>query len=77
MKTWMAHRDEYLDELLRLDGRGFSKHYSYCGGCKAPDPTYRCKSQTCLGPSLFCQRCIVDKHLALPCHLIEVRHVSC
>lgn len=72
MLTWAEHRDEYLDEMLRLEGRGYPAIYSNCGRCGRADPTYRCAQQMCHGPSLFCQQCIVDKHAALPTHWIEV-----
>ncbi|KAJ7772152.1 hypothetical protein B0H14DRAFT_2539080 [Mycena olivaceomarginata] len=62
MLTWAAHQDEYLDEMLRLEGRGYAAIYSTCGGCQQPNPIFRCAQQTCYGPSLFCQRCIVERH---------------
>ncbi|KAJ6476013.1 hypothetical protein C8R47DRAFT_1178917 [Mycena vitilis] len=71
MLTWTAHRGQYLDEMLRLEGRGYPAIYSTCGGCGNPDPTFRCSQQTCYGPSLFCQACIVERHAALPTHWIE------
>ncbi|KAJ7483686.1 hypothetical protein B0H11DRAFT_1914569 [Mycena galericulata] len=62
MKTWETHMDEYLDEMLRLEGRGFPAVYSHCGGCGAADPKFRCAHQTCYGVGLFCQECIVGRH---------------
>ncbi|KAJ6533947.1 hypothetical protein B0H10DRAFT_1765688, partial [Mycena sp. CBHHK59/15] len=70
MLTWAGHQDEYLDEVLRLEGRGYPAIHSTCGGCKAPNPTFRCAQQTCYGPSLFCQACIVKGHTVLPTHWI-------
>jgi hypothetical protein len=72
MLTWAGHQDEYLDEVLRLEGRGYPAIHSTCGGCKAPNPTFRCAQQTCYGPSLFCQACIVKGHTVLPTHWIQV-----
>ncbi|KAJ6606754.1 hypothetical protein B0H10DRAFT_2309318, partial [Mycena sp. CBHHK59/15] len=66
-----GHQDEYLDEVLRLEGRGYPAIHSTCGGCKAPNPTFRCAQQTCYGPSLFCQACIVKGHTVLPTHWIQ------
>ncbi|KAF7357237.1 CxC2 domain-containing protein [Mycena sanguinolenta] len=54
MLTWADHQDEYLDEMLRLEGRGYPAIYSKCGGCGDVDPAYRCAQQTCYGPGLFC-----------------------
>ncbi|KAJ6528208.1 hypothetical protein B0H19DRAFT_1275002 [Mycena capillaripes] len=71
MLTWAEHQDEYLDEMLRLEGRGYHAIYKECGGCKAPNPVFRCAQQTCWGPSLFCKACIVHAHAALPTHWIE------
>jgi hypothetical protein len=71
MLTWAEHQDEYLDEMLRLEGRGYAAFHSTCGGCKAPGPSFRCTQQTCCGPSLFCQACIVERHAVLPTHWIQ------
>ncbi|KAJ7808113.1 hypothetical protein B0H14DRAFT_2609131 [Mycena olivaceomarginata] len=35
MLTWAAYQDEYLDEMLRLEGRGYPAIHSTCGGCQA------------------------------------------
>ncbi|KAK7017231.1 CxC2 domain-containing protein [Favolaschia claudopus] len=71
MLTWAQHQDEYLDEMIRLEGRGYSAIYSTCGGCGARDPAYRCENQLCFGPSLFCKSCIVDRHAVAPTHWIQ------
>ncbi|KAK7050147.1 CxC2 domain-containing protein [Favolaschia claudopus] len=71
MLTWAEHQDEYLDEMIRLEGRGYSAIYSTCGGCGAKDPTFRCENQLCFGPSLFCKSCTVHRHAALPTHWIQ------
>ncbi|KAJ6556071.1 hypothetical protein B0H19DRAFT_1262187 [Mycena capillaripes] len=71
MLTWANHQDEYLDEMLRLEGRGYPAIYSKCGACQQPNPTFRCAQQMCYGPALFCRACIVKQHAALPTHWIE------
>ncbi|KAF8151201.1 hypothetical protein K438DRAFT_1623891 [Mycena galopus ATCC 62051] len=71
MLTWAGHQDEYLDEMLRLEGRGYPAIHSKCGGCGEADPTYRCAQQTCYGPGLFCKKCIVARHAVLPTHWIQ------
>ncbi|KAJ7694007.1 hypothetical protein B0H14DRAFT_2419338, partial [Mycena olivaceomarginata] len=75
-QTWVGHRDEYLDETLRLEGRGDVDVYSFCGGCGKENPVYRCEHQTCYGPGLFCRDCIVARHQVLPTHWIQVGRVS-
>ncbi|KAF8209183.1 hypothetical protein K438DRAFT_1572996 [Mycena galopus ATCC 62051] len=71
MLTWANHQDEYLEEMLRLEGRGYQAIYSRCGGCEEAAPTFRCEHQTCHGPSLFCKTCIVERHAVLPTHWIQ------
>ncbi|KAJ7780811.1 hypothetical protein DFH07DRAFT_865230 [Mycena maculata] len=71
MKTWALHMDEYLDEVLRLEGRGSASISSTCGGCGTADPTFRCSRQMCYGPGLFCEKCIMEKHSVLPTHWVE------
>ncbi|KAJ7908412.1 hypothetical protein B0H13DRAFT_1617500 [Mycena leptocephala] len=70
-KTFVRYRDDYLDEMLRLEGRGDPDMYMACHGCGAPDPVYRCAHQTCYGSGLVCSTCIVKQHMLLPTHWIE------
>ncbi|KAJ7842077.1 hypothetical protein B0H13DRAFT_2239393 [Mycena leptocephala] len=69
--TWVTHRDEYLDEMIRLEGRGSSDVYSTCGSCGTVNPAYRCEHQTCYGPGMLCKECIVNMHAVLPTHWIQ------
>ncbi|KAJ7315783.1 hypothetical protein DFH08DRAFT_917665 [Mycena albidolilacea] len=71
MLTWAEHQDEYLDEMLRLEGRGYASIYSTCGQCGKPNPRFRCAQQTCLGLALYCQACVVARHAVLPTHWIQ------
>ncbi|KAJ7136981.1 hypothetical protein C8R44DRAFT_552414, partial [Mycena epipterygia] len=71
MKTFVAHRDMFLDEWLRLEGRGDKEVYSTCGECNEINPRFRCEHQACFGCGLFCQTCIVLRHQVLPLHWIE------
>jgi hypothetical protein len=73
MLTWAEHQDEYLDEMIRLEGRGYASIYSKCGGCGEPNPRFRCAQQTCFRLSLYCQKCVVARHAVLPTHWIQVR----
>ncbi|KAJ7606446.1 hypothetical protein DFH06DRAFT_1019248 [Mycena polygramma] len=72
MQTFMMnHRDEYLDELCRLEGRGSPEFYEKCAECKRPDPSYRCAHGTCFSQGMYCQECIVKVHRQLPTHTLQ------
>ncbi|KAJ6451151.1 hypothetical protein C8R45DRAFT_848553 [Mycena sanguinolenta] len=71
MMTWTAFRDEYLDEMLRLEGRGGAVCNLRCASCEDFNPLFRCAHQICHGPEMFCAACIVKKHSCLPTHWIE------
>ncbi|KAJ7808914.1 hypothetical protein B0H13DRAFT_2385568 [Mycena leptocephala] len=70
-KIFVRYRDDYLDEMLRLEGRRDPDMYMACHGCGTPDPIYRCAHQTCYGSGLVCSTCIVKQHTLLPTHWIE------
>ncbi|KAJ7075035.1 hypothetical protein B0H15DRAFT_792355 [Mycena belliarum] len=73
MKVWVTEfRDETLDEMLRGEGRGAPEFYAKCGTCQKPDPLWRCARQTCLGPAMYCEDCIVKMHSQLPTHMVEM-----
>jgi hypothetical protein len=69
LASWVLHRDKYLDELMRLEGRGRYEHL--CAGCNTPFPNFRCKD--CIHGALWCQACLVKRHSQSPLHVIEVR----
>ncbi|KAJ6603281.1 hypothetical protein DFH09DRAFT_899292 [Mycena vulgaris] len=71
LKTWVGFQDEYLDEMLRLEGRGDPAGYSTCSECEAANPTFRCAQQLCHGGHMYCADCMVKKHQFLPMHWIE------
>ncbi|KAJ7891640.1 hypothetical protein B0H14DRAFT_2560696 [Mycena olivaceomarginata] len=63
-------REDFLDELLRHDGRGDYIAQALCAaGCQTPNPVYRCSD--CLHPCLFCEVCIKAIHERTPLHHIE------
>jgi hypothetical protein len=76
LEAWKPHRQEYLEELLRLDGLivtdGSTSLCKSCGtdlnanGCK----TLQCKD--CFGGLMYCADCTVKNHRASPFHRIEV-----
>ncbi|KAJ7238457.1 hypothetical protein C8J57DRAFT_1439079 [Mycena rebaudengoi] len=65
------HRQEYLEETLRSEGRGDPCNYEKCVRCGKPDPTFRCEGQLCYGPGMSCKSCIIASHAALPTHWVE------
>ncbi|KAJ7720502.1 hypothetical protein B0H14DRAFT_3098545 [Mycena olivaceomarginata] len=73
MAQWAGgYRDRFLDELLRLEGRGAYRHQTRCGNCDvvAAEAPYRCKD--CFSDALFCKACLVRMHKDNPLHRVEV-----
>jgi hypothetical protein len=72
MSQWRALRDEFGDELHRLDSRGdqfFAK--AGCVDCGTTDGArYRC--QECLHGHMLCAGCTCFRHRLIPFHQIEV-----
>ncbi|KAJ7769741.1 hypothetical protein B0H14DRAFT_3509403 [Mycena olivaceomarginata] len=64
-------REEFLDELVRHDGRGDYVHQAVCAGvqCEAPRPVYRCYD--CFHPCLYCEACVKAMHEQMPLHHLE------
>ncbi|KAK7018531.1 CxC2 domain-containing protein [Favolaschia claudopus] len=60
--------DEYLQELLRLDGCGDASEEK-CPACDIATPSIRCKE--CLGGLLYCKDCCVTRHADNPLHSVE------
>ncbi|KAF8201853.1 hypothetical protein BJ912DRAFT_1054145 [Pholiota molesta] len=69
------HRAAFLDESLRLEGRGDFARENKCSDCAArkrdviAQPEYRCVD--CFLPDLTCKDCCVKRHQRLPFHVIE------
>jgi hypothetical protein len=71
LQKWAAsHVDNYLSELLRLDGQHYAINQSMCAGCEGM-AKYRCLG--CEDSRLWCGLCIVQNHKNLPFHRIQVR----
>ncbi|THU95867.1 hypothetical protein K435DRAFT_819601 [Dendrothele bispora CBS 962.96] len=65
----MSHRQEYLLEMLRLEGRrGFGDK---CSGCGTENPLYRCADEDCFTSGMKCRNCIVESHSNMPLHWVE------
>ncbi|KAJ7062409.1 hypothetical protein B0H15DRAFT_926073 [Mycena belliarum] len=61
----MEFRDEFLDEMLRLEGRGDPIAYTACGGCGKADPRFRARcAPYSLDPGMFF--IIIQLHWVLP-----------
>ncbi|KAJ7026646.1 hypothetical protein C8F04DRAFT_1267867 [Mycena alexandri] len=69
MHEWRGLRDEFLRELLRLEGCGDVSE-DVCPSCNAAQPTIRCCD--CFGEELYCVACTVEMHGRNPLHVIEV-----
>ncbi|KAJ6545302.1 hypothetical protein B0H19DRAFT_1238233 [Mycena capillaripes] len=63
--------ETFLDEVLRLDGRGDYLNQNVCAGegCTASDPVFRCSD--CLHLCLYCEPCVAKMHCGLPFHHIQ------
>ncbi|KAL1947382.1 hypothetical protein VTO73DRAFT_14343 [Trametes versicolor] len=67
--AWMPLRDKYLDEVLRLEGRGRFGRSLMCGLCGEEAAEYRCCE--CVGGRLLCKVCTLATHALLPLHRIQ------
>ncbi|KAJ7633773.1 hypothetical protein DFH06DRAFT_1139696 [Mycena polygramma] len=62
---WRPLRDEYLSELVRLDGCGEFADQD-CPSCHTKKGEYRCRM--CFGRHLYCGDCTVERHAENPLH---------
>lgn len=77
LKEWRPLAPEYLEELLRLEGRG-EFDASSCPLCvskgdvfgELPAGVFRC--QECFVGELLCAECCIKEHALNPLHVIEV-----
>ena len=72
MYSFLSVRPAVLDEIVSLDGPG-EPDPSLCHSClnDQPAPLYRCLE--CSYSSLCCGECILELHMKLPLHRLEVR----
>jgi hypothetical protein len=73
-KSDPGFREEYLQEMLRLEGRGDVASHGQCMSCPATDAIYRCED--CMGRLVECSHCCLTRHKHLPLHIIQVSLVS-
>ncbi|RPD67932.1 hypothetical protein L226DRAFT_474192, partial [Lentinus tigrinus ALCF2SS1-7] len=69
LRAWIPFRDEYLDELLRHEGRGDRRTLSVCARCSQGNPILRCVE--CTGGDMLCHGCMLQDHSRLPLHRIQ------
>lgn len=70
LREWIPHRDAWLAELLRHEGRcGFTD--MQCPRCQAAQAEIRCSD--CNDLTLYCQACTVEMHRRSPYHRLKVR----
>jgi len=69
---WMPLRDEFLDTMLWLEGRGPTLGILGCPECQTPGSSgvYRCDD--CFGLQSICRECCMSRHQHLPFHRIKV-----
>ncbi|KAG2750180.1 hypothetical protein P692DRAFT_20874680 [Suillus brevipes Sb2] len=66
---WRQERSSYLDEMVRLEGRGDEIARETCS-CKGEDPLlYRCRD--CFGAEMVCRACVLQRHAHNPLHRVE------
>src|SRR5215510_1982560 len=67
VQEWLPHRQDYLEELLRHEGR--AGHVS-CRDCSEMSGEFKCID--CFGSCLYCQACLLAWHNLLPFHRVKV-----
>jgi hypothetical protein len=68
MQEWQEHRDAYLQEMLRHDGREGLEETT-CAEC-GETGDYSCYD--CAYRLHYCQNCLIDRHRLMPFHRIQV-----
>lgn len=61
------HRDGFLHELIRLEGR---RGATVCSICKDNPALYCCDD--CLTINLYCKRCLLTSHETQALHTVKV-----
>ncbi|KAF7346849.1 hypothetical protein MSAN_01824100 [Mycena sanguinolenta] len=71
LRQWAEdHRETFLAEMLRHEGRGEHARSSTCPQCREHEADHRCVH--CMGGGeLLCRSCIVAVHRQLPFHTIQ------
>ncbi|KIK39713.1 hypothetical protein CY34DRAFT_14196 [Suillus luteus UH-Slu-Lm8-n1] len=74
-RTASDHRELFLLEMLRHDGRGDDISSTFCNTCGITVGSYRCKD--CFMSRLSCQMCVVAAHAYSPVHRVEKWNGEC
>ncbi|KAJ6570826.1 hypothetical protein DFH09DRAFT_1362492 [Mycena vulgaris] len=71
LRQWAEdHLEQFLVEMLRLEGRGEHRDYPMCAACLKEAGDHRCAH--CInGGQLLCAGCMVAAHWQLPFHQIQ------
>ncbi|KAG1818253.1 hypothetical protein EV424DRAFT_1324062 [Suillus variegatus] len=67
LSVWKLERQKFLDETLRLEGRGTPETLCCCG---LAAPRFRCRD--CFGTQMLCHECILRSHTRNPLHRIDM-----
>ena len=70
MLSWINHRMQVLDEIMRHDGLREYTSPPVCSHCLDDPGVHRCLD--CSAISSYCATCITSRHKELPLHRIEV-----
>ncbi|KIK73763.1 hypothetical protein PAXRUDRAFT_177552 [Paxillus rubicundulus Ve08.2h10] len=68
LKFWLPERSSFVDEFVRLEGRGNSCQWTSCS-CGYEEPEHCCDD--CFSQHLSCKECTVQAHRNLPLHRIK------
>ncbi|KAG1780044.1 hypothetical protein EV702DRAFT_1178215 [Suillus placidus] len=69
LAAWEPECPTFLDEMIRLEGRGDYTEDSLCRYCQEHALTIRCKD--CFLLELYCPSCTVERHRNLPLHRLQ------
>ncbi|KAI0039987.1 hypothetical protein FA95DRAFT_1503469 [Auriscalpium vulgare] len=70
LKEWLPLRDTFLDEMVRLDGRGDFHNSEQCSTSECNERwTSRCIE--CFGSPLLCDGCLCASHIHSPLHRVQ------
>ncbi|KAG2037090.1 hypothetical protein BDR03DRAFT_934153 [Suillus americanus] len=67
IRIWTSERQTYLDEFIRLEGRGDTCHS--CHNCGNSNAVFRCED--CFSVALYCQSCVMNLHQNMPLHRLK------
>ncbi|KAI0066772.1 hypothetical protein BV25DRAFT_1867938 [Artomyces pyxidatus] len=69
LREWLPLRDNFLDELIRLEGLGRHPEVPLCTSCNEVEACTRCTD--CIGSPLVCKACLCGAHQLEPFHRVQ------